>query len=87
LNNMELLPSEILFGIVKYLDNREVKQLSHSSRRMRDVCLSSLFRKLSVEFSNKGLGLLESILKSNLHRYIVSFESVAPMILKPGKGP
>ena len=87
LNNMELLPSEIIFGIVKYLDNREVKQLSRSSRRMRDVCLPSLFRKLSVKFSNKGLSLLESILKSNLDRYILSFESVALMILKPSKGP
>ncbi|KAJ6018501.1 hypothetical protein N7522_001965 [Penicillium canescens] len=80
---MELLPTEILFGIVKYLDNWEVKQLSLSSRRMRDVCLPTLFRKLSIEFSNEGFDLLESVLESNLHRYIVSFEYVAPMLLKP----
>ncbi|KAJ6018385.1 hypothetical protein N7522_001849 [Penicillium canescens] len=80
---MELLPTEILFGIVKYLDNWEVKQLSLSSRRVSDVCLPTLFRKLSVEFSNEGLDLLESVLESNLHRYIVSLEYVTPMLLKP----
>lgn len=54
---------------------------------MRDVCLPSLFRKLSIEFSNKGLNVLESILKSKLHQYIVPFEYVALILLKPGKGP
>lgn len=84
---MELLPTEVLFGIVRYLSNWEVKQLSLSSRRMRDVCLPFLFHNLTIEFSNKGFDLLESILKSNLHRYIVSLEYVGPMLLKPRKDP
>lgn len=73
LNGLELLPSEILFDIVKYLCNRETKTLSLVSKRMRDVCLPTLFRKVSIEFSTKGFDLLESLLKSSLHRYIVSF--------------
>ncbi|KAJ5253224.1 hypothetical protein N7489_003634 [Penicillium chrysogenum] len=72
---MELLPTEILFGIVKCLDNQQTKQLSVVSSRMRDICLPVLFHKISIEFSNEGLDLLESILKSNLNRYIVSFET------------
>lgn len=84
---MELLPTEILFGVVKCLDNRDVKQLSRSSKRMRDVCLPFLFRKLSIEFSNEGFDLLEGILKSKLHRYIVAFEYFAPMLLNSGEGP
>lgn len=81
---MELLPTEILFGIVKCLDKRETKKLSVASKRMRDVCLPFLFRKASLEFSNEGFDLLESLLKSNLHRHIVSFEYVIPKLLKPG---
>ena len=84
LNGMELLPTEILFGIVN-LDNRETKKLSHASRRIRDVCLPFLFRKVSIEFSNEAFDLLESLLKSNFHRYIVSLEYVVPKLLKPGK--
>lgn len=84
---MELLPTEILFGILNCLANREIKQLSLTSRRMRDVCLPVLFCKISIEFSNKGFNLLESILESNVHRYIVSFEYVVPMLLNPGKEP
>jgi hypothetical protein len=84
---MELLPTEILFGIVKCLDNQQIKQLSVVSSRMRDICLPVLFHKISIEFSNEGLDLLESILKSSLNRYIVSFEYVVPMLLNPGKDP
>jgi hypothetical protein len=84
---MESLPIEIVFGIVECLDIGEVKQLSLSSRRMRGVCLPSLFRKLTIEFSRKGFDLLESVLKSNLHKYIVSLEYICPMLLKPGKDP
>lgn len=81
---MELLPTEILFGIVN-LDNRETKKLSRASRRIRDVCLPFLFRKVSIEFSNEAFDLLESLLKLNFHRYIVSLEYVVPKLLKPGK--
>ena len=64
-----------------------LKILPHlSSRRVRDACLPSLFRKLSIEFSNKRFYLFESILESNL-QYIASFEYVAPMLLRPGKCP
>ncbi|KAJ5249526.1 hypothetical protein N7524_011842 [Penicillium chrysogenum] len=80
---MELLSTEILFGIVNCLDNQQIKQLSLVSRRMRDVCLPVLFHKISIEFSNDGFDLLESILKSSLRRHIISFEYVAPMLLNP----
>jgi hypothetical protein len=56
-------------------------------RRMRDVCLPVPFHKIRVESSNEGFDLLESILKSNLHRYVVSFEYVALMLLNPSKDP
>lgn len=84
---MELLSTEILFGIVNCLDNQQIKQLLLVSRRMRDVCLPVLFHKISIEFSNDGFDLLESILKSSLRRHIISFEYVAPMLLNPGKDP
>ena len=61
-NGLELLPTEILYGIVKRLDSRAIKKLSCISRRMRDVCLPSLFRRVSIEFSNAGFDVLENLL-------------------------
>lgn len=83
LYGMELLPTEILFDIVKCLCNPETKTLSLISKRMRDVCLSVLFRKVNIEFSTEGFDLLESLLKSSLHRYIVSFQYIVPKLVKP----
>lgn len=84
LNGMELLPTEILFDIVKYLRIRETKTLSLISKRMRDVCLPIIFHKVSIEFSTEGFDFLESLLKSSLYRYIVSFQYIVPKLLKPG---
>ncbi|KAF7586154.1 hypothetical protein BBP40_009396 [Aspergillus hancockii] len=50
--------------------------------RTRDVCLPFLFRKVNIEFSNKGFDLLERLLESNLYWYIVSFKYVVPKLLK-----
>lgn len=86
-NGLELLPTEILYGIVKCLDNRAIKRLSCISRRMRDVCLPSLFRKVSIEYSHVGFDVLENLLQSHLHQYIVTFQYVVPELLKPGESP
>lgn len=72
-NVMELLLIEILFDIVRCLNSTETKTLSFVSKRMRDVCLPTLFRKVSIKFSTKGFDLLESLLKSSLYRYIIFF--------------
>ncbi|CBF84454.1 uncharacterized protein ANIA_11158 [Aspergillus nidulans FGSC A4] len=80
---MELLPTEILFDIVEHLCNRETKTLSLVSKRVRDVCLPVLFRKINIEFSTEGFDLLESLLKSSIRRYIVSFQYIVPKLVKP----
>lgn len=56
-NGLELLPTEILYGIVKRLDNRVIKRLSCISRQMGDICLPSLFRKVSIEYLHAGYGV------------------------------
>lgn len=85
LNGLQMLPTEIFFGVAKYLDKRNLKKLSCVNRRVRDACLPFLFRKVSIEFSNAGFDLLESLLKSHLHRYIASFQYIVPELLKPGE--
>ncbi|KAJ5183278.1 hypothetical protein N7492_000894 [Penicillium capsulatum] len=84
---LEFFPTEILYSIVKYLYFWEVKSLSCVSRRMRDVCVPTLFRNISFEFSDAGFDVLESLLQSQLRQYVASIEYVVPKLLKPGKYP
>ena len=82
---IELLPNEILYGILKCLYSWEIKRFSCVSRRIRDVCLPSIFRKITCEFSKEGFDKLQALLQSNLRQHVVSFEYVVPKLLKPGE--
>ena len=82
---LEFLPTEILYKIVEYLHGWQVKGLSCVNRRIRDVCLPSLFRKVSFEFSEDGFDGLAGLLQSHLCPFIVSFQYIVPQLLKNGK--
>lgn len=82
---LEILPPEILYKIVDYLHGWELKSLSSVNKWMRDICLPSLFRKVSFEFSKDGFDGLEELLQSHLCSYVASFQYVVPQLLKPGK--
>lgn len=81
----ELMPTEILFCVVNRLQIRDIRQFSRVNRRARDVCLPFLFRKISIEFSSAGFDKLNKILRSQLCRYILSFQYTIQELLKPGK--
>lgn len=83
---LQFLPTEILYKIVEYLHSQEIKPLLYINRRMRDVCLLTLFRKVRFGFSDNGFDGLEGLLQSShLYPYIVSFQYVVPQLLKPSK--
>jgi hypothetical protein len=81
---LEILPTEILYEIVDYLHGWELKGLSCVNKWMRGICLPSLFRKVSFEFSEDGFYGLEELLQSHLCSYVASFRYVVPQLLKPG---
>jgi hypothetical protein len=82
---LETLPTEILRDIVDHLSFRDVEPLSLASRRLREVCLPSLFRRVKFEFSEVGFERLETIIGSDVRHHVVSFKYVVPELLKDGK--
>lgn len=82
---LETLPTEILRDIVDHLSFRDVEALSLASRRLREVCLPSLFRRVKFEFSEAGFEHLKTIIGSDVRHHVVSFKYVVPELFKDGK--
>jgi hypothetical protein len=87
MGNLELLPTEIIWMVVCHLSHNEVKRLSLTCKRLRSACLPYLFRRVGFDFSEKGLGALESLLHSSLKQHVVSLHWVVPELLLSGKFP
>ncbi|KAG0644948.1 hypothetical protein D0Z07_9341 [Hyphodiscus hymeniophilus] len=81
-NRLETLPTEIFRIIINFLCPWDVKDLSRSSKRLREACLPSLFRRVKFQFSQAGFDGLKNLLKSDARNHIVSFTYVVPELLK-----
>ena len=82
---LESLPTEILRAIIDHLPLKDVEQLSCVSKRLREVCLPSLFRRVKFEFSQAGFEQLESIVESDVRYHVVSFTYIVSDLLRNGK--
>ncbi|KFY31875.1 hypothetical protein V493_00720 [Pseudogymnoascus sp. VKM F-4281 (FW-2241)] len=82
LTRLETLPTEILHAVVDHLPVWEIKDLSCTSKRLRQACLSILFRHVKFEFSQAGIEGLNDLLKSNICSHIASFTYEITELLK-----
>jgi hypothetical protein len=85
ISRLETLPTEIFRIIINFLTPWAVKDLSRTSKRLREACLPSLFRRIEFQFSEAGFDGLKSLLKSDARNYIVSFTYAVPELLKASK--
>ncbi|KFY50997.1 hypothetical protein V495_00022 [Pseudogymnoascus sp. VKM F-4514 (FW-929)] len=83
LTRLETLPTEILLAVVDHLPVWEIKDLSRASKRLRQACLSTLFRHVKFEFSQAGVEGLNDLLKSNVCGHIASFTYGITELLNP----
>ena len=84
LTRLETLPMEILHAVVDILPLWEGKRLSCTSKRLRQACLSILFRRVKFKFSQAGIERLNGLLKSNVRNHVASFTYEVTEMLKPG---
>ena len=84
-NPTSSFPTEIIRDIVDNLSFWDIIELSYVSKRLRKVCLPSIFHRVKFEFSQSGLDKLQSLLKSDTRHYVVFFTYEAPELLKTGK--
>ena len=84
LTRLETPPTEILHAVVDHLPVWEIKNLSCASKRLQQACLSTLFRHVTFEFSQAGIGGLNDLLKSNVSGHIASFTYEITELLKTG---
>ncbi|KFZ15857.1 hypothetical protein V502_05382 [Pseudogymnoascus sp. VKM F-4520 (FW-2644)] len=84
LTRLETLPTEILQAVVGHLAPWDIKGLSCTSKRLRQACLSILFRHVKFEFSLAGIEGLKDLLKSNVCGHIASFTYEITELLNPG---
>lgn len=82
---LDLLHSDILNRVVKFLPPWEIEDLSCVNKRLREASLPVLFRAVRFEFSKTGLNGLKRLSDSDIRQHVVSLTYVAPEILKPGK--
>ncbi|KFY67993.1 hypothetical protein V497_00095, partial [Pseudogymnoascus sp. VKM F-4516 (FW-969)] len=83
LTRLETLPTEILYAVIDHLTVWQIKNLSCASKRLRQACLSTLFRHVKFEFSQAGIEGLNDLLKSNICGSIASFTYEITELLKP----
>jgi hypothetical protein len=84
LSRLETLPTEILHAVVDLLPLWEIKRLSCTSKRLRQACLSILFRRVKFGFSQTGIEGLKDLLKSNVCSHVASFTYEVTELLKTG---
>jgi hypothetical protein len=84
LTRLETLPTEILHAVVVLLPLWDIKRLSCASKRLRQACLSILFRRVKFEFSQAGIEGLKELLKSNVCDHVASFTYEITELLKTG---
>lgn len=82
---LDLLHSDILSRIVRFLQPGDIEELSCVNKRLRDASIPALFRAVRFEFSKSSLNGLKRLSNSNIRQHVVSLTYVAPEILKPGK--
>mgnify|MGYP002718738497 CR=1 FL=1 len=80
-----LLPSEIILQIVESLSRFELKTFSCINKRLRELCVPSIFSKVKFEFSKSGLEALNHLLGSDVRRHVRSMTYVTTELLEPGK--
>ncbi|PGG99691.1 hypothetical protein AJ80_09305 [Polytolypa hystricis UAMH7299] len=60
----------------------EMKPLSRVSKRLREVCLPFLFRRVEFWFSEAGFHELENLITSDICHHVVSLAYIVPELLK-----
>ena len=85
-SDFDTLPTEVLRAIIDLLPG-ETKPLSRASKRLREVCLPSLFRHVKFHFSRVDFAKLESLSVSDVRYHVLCFTNVVPELLKRGKYP
>lgn len=80
-----LLPSEIILQIVESLSRFELKTFSCINKRLRELCVPSIFSKVKFELSKSGLETLNHLLESDVRRHVRSMTYVTTELLEPGK--
>ncbi|KAK8142117.1 hypothetical protein G3M48_009321 [Beauveria asiatica] len=83
LTRLERLPTEIIHAVVEFLEPWSIKKLSYTSKRLRQACLPTIFRRVKFEFSLAGIEGMKGLLKSNVRSYVTSFSYEVPELLKP----
>ncbi|KAH6662963.1 hypothetical protein B0J14DRAFT_621705 [Halenospora varia] len=81
-SRLETLSIEIFYNIIDLLTPWDVKDLSRASKRVRELCLLSLFRCVEFPFSNAGFDGLTSLTKSDTRYHVVSLTYTVPQLLK-----
>jgi hypothetical protein len=85
ISRLETLPTETFYNIIEFLVPRDVKRLSRASKRSREVCLPTLFRRVEFRFSKAGFDRLKNFIKSDTRYHVVSFTYIVPELLNAGK--
>ncbi|OBT97663.1 hypothetical protein VE01_04427 [Pseudogymnoascus verrucosus] len=81
-SRLETLPIEICRIIIDFITTWTVKDLSCTSKWLREACLPALFRHVEFPFSEAGFDGLKSLVKSDAHYNVVSFTYVVPELPK-----
>ncbi|XWW97899.1 hypothetical protein V2A60_005895, partial [Cordyceps javanica] len=85
LTRLERLPTEIVQAVVGFLKPWDVKKLSYTSKRLRQACLPTIFRRVKFEFSLHGIEELKDLLKPGVRSHVRSFSYEVTGLLKPGE--
>lgn len=79
---LSFLPTEVLQEILRHLAYPDVKSVSCSSKRLREICEPVMFRHVRFFFCEAGFKALKHFLQSDVHQHVVSFTYVFPELFQ-----
>lgn len=85
LARLDCFPTEVFQELLAHLSRRDIKNVSCSSKRLREICGPIIFRDVCFQFCEAGFEGLKLLLLSEVHQHVVSFTYVIPELFQLSK--
>lgn len=83
-SHLELLPLELFYAILSFLDFKSMENLSLTCRIIRKGCIPSLLECVSFTFSTESFNSLMELVSSPIAHHVKALQYYPPVHLHPG---
>jgi hypothetical protein len=83
--SLDYFPTEVVQELLRHLASTDVKSVSCSNKRLREISEPIIFRHVRFHFCKAGFKTLKHFLQSKVLQHVVSFTYVFPELFQWSK--